>query len=81
MNIAVDISLYPLDNNFIPPIKDLIKRLQENESIEVYTNPMSTQVRGEYEIVMRIIQKEIKKTFLESSKAVFAIKVLNNPSK
>ena len=35
---------------------------------------MSTQVRGEYEIVMRIIQKEIKKTFLESSKAVFAIK-------
>ncbi len=81
MNIAVDISLYPLDNNFIPPIKDFIKRLQENESIEVVTNPMSTQVRGEYEIVMRIIQKEIRKTFLESSKAVFAIKVLNNPSK
>ena len=81
MNIAVDISLYPLDNNIIPPIKDFIKRLQENESIEVVTNPMSTQVRGEYEIVMRIIQKEIKKTFLESSKAVFAIKVLNNPSK
>ena len=81
MNIAVDISLYPLDNNFIPPIKDFIKRLQENESIEVVTNPMSTQVRGEYEIVMRIIQKEIKKTFFESSKAVFAIKVLNNPSK
>tara|TARA_B000000477_G_scaffold107130_1_gene98578 strand:+ start:515 stop:760 length:246 start_codon:yes stop_codon:yes gene_type:complete len=81
MNIAVDISLYPLDNNFIPPIKDFIKRLQENESIEVVTNPMSTQVRGEYEIVMGIIQKEIKKTFLESSKAVFAIKVLNNPSK
>ena len=81
MNIAVDISLYPLDNNFIPHIKDFIKRLQENESIEVVTNPMSTQVRGEYEIVMRIIQKEIKKTFLESSKAVFAIKVLNNPSK
>ena len=81
MNIAVDISLYPLDNNFSPPIKDFIKRLQENESIEVVTNPMSTQVRGEYEIVMRIIQKEIKKTFLESSKAVFAIKVLNNPSK
>ena len=81
MNIAVDISLYPLDNNFIPPIKDFIKRLQENESIEVVTNPMSMQVRGEYEIVMRIIQKEIKKTFLESSKAVFAIKVLNNPSK
>ena len=81
MNIAVDISLYPLDNNFIPPIKDFIKRLQENESIEVVTNPMSTQVIGEYEIVMRIIQKEIKETFLESPKAVFAIKVLNNPTK
>ena len=81
MNIAVDISLYPLDNNFIPPIKDFIKRLQANKSIVVVTNPMSTQVRGEYETVMSIMQKEIKKTFLESSKAVFAIKVLNNPSK
>ena len=27
MRIAVDISLYPLDADFIPPIKDVIERL------------------------------------------------------
>ena len=27
MKIAVDISLYPLDADFIPPIKDVIDRL------------------------------------------------------
>lgn len=27
MRVAVDISLYPLDADFIPPIKDVIARL------------------------------------------------------
>ncbi len=29
MKVAVDISLYPLDADFIPPIKDVIARLND----------------------------------------------------
>jgi len=79
MRVAVDISLYPLTDDFIPPIKDVIERLNAYESIEVVTNPMSTQLRGEYDDVMAAISQEVKTSFEMSPKAIFAIKILNNP--
>ncbi len=79
MRVAVDISLYPLTDDFIPPIKDVIERLNANSSVEVATNKMSTQIRGEYDVVMAVLNQEIKKTFDQCPKAVFAIKILNNP--
>jgi len=79
MRIAVDISLYPLDKNFLPPIQDVIERLNSYESLEVVTNPMSTQIRGEYETVMQALKQEIRVSLEQLPKAVFAIKILNNP--
>ena len=79
MRVAVDISLYPLADDFIPPIDDVIRRLNSHESLEVTTNRMSTQVRGEYDEVMAALNREIKTTFESSRKVVFAIKILNNP--
>lgn len=79
MKVAVDISLYPLDADFIPPIGDVIERLNSHASCEVTTNPMSTQIRGEYDDVMAALNEEIKTTFERVPKAVFAIKILNNP--
>ena len=75
MRVAVDISLYPLDKDFVPPIRDVIRRLK------IETNTMSTQVRGDYDVVMRVLQAELKTTFERVPKAVFAIKILNNPLK
>ncbi len=79
MKVAVDISLYPLADDFIPPIKDVIERLNANPSVEVVTNAMSTQLRGEYDDVMNVLNREIKGTFEQCPKAVFAIRILNNP--
>ena len=79
MQVAVDISLYPLDENFIPPIKELIERLQQHAGVTVELNRMSTQLRGEFDVVMPALNAEIRKTFDAVPKAVFAIKILNNP--
>ena len=79
MKVAVDISLYPLDADFIPPIKDVIARLNDHEQLEVWTNAMSTQVVGEFDDVMDALRQEIGATFEQLPKAVFAIKILNNP--
>ena len=79
MKVAVDISLYPLDADFIPPIDDVITRFNGHAGCEVVTNPMSTQLRGEYDDVMAALNQEIKTTFERVPKAVFAIKILNNP--
>ncbi len=79
MRVAVDISLYPLQEDLIPPIRDVIERLRGNPDLDVVTNPMSTQIRGEYDDVMALLQPEIKTTFEALPKAVFVIKILNNP--
>jgi len=79
MRVAVDISLYPLDQDFIPPIKDFIERINRHDGIDVVTNPMSTQIRGDYEHVMTVLTREIGQTFDSLPKAVFAIRILNNP--
>jgi uncharacterized protein YqgV (UPF0045/DUF77 family) len=79
MQVAIDISLYPLDENFIPPIKDVIDRLGQHDGIEIERNRMSTQIRGDFDVVMPVLSKEIRTTFENVPKAVFAIKILNNP--
>ncbi len=79
MKVAVDISLYPLDADFIPPIKDVIDRLNLHDDLEVWTNAMSTQVVGEFDIVMDAIKQEIGTTFEQIPKGVFVMKMFNNP--
>ena len=81
MKVAVDISLYPLDADFIPPIKNVIDRLNMHEELEVWTNAMSTQLIGEFDDVMNALREELGTTFELLPKAVFVMKMFNNPGK
>lgn len=76
MEIGVEISLYPLDREFIPPIQDFIDRLNTHEGLKVVTNSMSTQVFGDYARVMSVLARELRGTFESADKAVFVMKVL-----
>ena len=77
MNISVDISYYPLKVEFVKPILDFIHRLQDNDELEISRNGISTQVFGKYDDVMRILTKEIKKSF-EIPSSVFILKLVNS---
>jgi uncharacterized protein YqgV (UPF0045/DUF77 family) len=76
MDIGVEISLYPLTAEFIPPIEDFIRRINREGGLRIVTNSMSTQVFGPYEIVMGRLVRELRGTFETSAKAVFVMKVL-----
>jgi len=76
MKTSVEISYYPLHDEFIPPIKDFIERLNAHKNITVQTNGMSTQVFGNYFEVMEILTQEIHKSF-EIPHSVFIMKVIN----
>jgi uncharacterized protein YqgV (UPF0045/DUF77 family) len=76
MEIGVEISLYPLNAQFIPPIQDFIDRLNLGKRLKVVTNSMSTQVFGEYDDVFGVLVREIRTTFENNAKAVFVMKVL-----
>jgi len=76
MQIGVEISLYPLNADYIPPIRDFIARLNAESRLRIVTNAMSTQVFGDYDVVLPLLQAEIRRTFEENAKAVFVMKVL-----
>lgn len=76
MHSAIEISLYPLDADYIPPIKAFIERLNAYPEINVITNAMSTQISGEHQRLFEILAKETAVTFGETGRKVFVMKVL-----
>jgi uncharacterized protein YqgV (UPF0045/DUF77 family) len=76
MHVAVEMSLYPLTGEFIPPIQDFIDRLNARPGLRVVTNSMSTQVSGEYAVVMQALTEEMARSFEGPHRAVFVMKVL-----
>ena len=76
MRTAVEISLYPLDANFIPPIQDFIDRLNAYQELQVITNAMSTQISGEHVRLFEILSIETANTFALAGRKVFVMKIL-----
>jgi len=76
MKTSVEISYYPLNQEFIPSIKDFIDRLHTHSGLVIRTNTMSTQLFGEYKVVMDAIVCEIEKSFTLPH-SVFVMKVIN----
>ncbi|HEY7752209.1 MAG TPA: YkoF family thiamine/hydroxymethylpyrimidine-binding protein [Steroidobacteraceae bacterium] len=76
MHVAVELSLYPLADEFIPSILDFIDRLKARPGVTVVTNSMSTQVSGELDAVFDALRAEIATTFRAGHRSVFVMKVL-----
>ncbi len=76
MHVAVELSLYPLADPFIPPILGFIERLKARPGIAVVTNSMSTQVSGEFGAVFDALRAEMAKSFEAGHRSVFVMKVL-----
>jgi uncharacterized protein YqgV (UPF0045/DUF77 family) len=80
MQIGVEISLYPLAEQFGPRIHEFIARLQAAADLRVVSSSLSTQVFGEYEQVFETLRRELRATFEsggeQGGKAAFVLKVL-----
>lgn len=76
MDIAVEISLYPLDEQYIPPIRDFIARLNRHAGLRVTTNHLSTQVFGAHDLVFDVLRREMGATFAAVGKSIFVTKFI-----
>ena len=76
MDIAVELSLYPLEQDRVPKIKDFIDRLNTVSGVRVVTNSLSTQVVGPYELVFAALTRELRTTFDSVDKAVVVMKII-----
>lgn len=76
MLTSVEISYYPLNEEYKKPILKFIDTLKQNPGLVVKPNTMSTQVFGEFDEVFDTIKACIK-TAIELPHSVFVMKVVN----
>jgi hypothetical protein len=77
MQTSIEISYYPLQEEFKTPIKKFIEALKKNKRITVKPNSMSTQVFGEFDDAMVAVTQGIKEAF-ELPNGVFTLKIINS---
>ena len=77
MRITVEISLYPLRDDFVPAIRSFIAELRAQPGLELLTNQMSTQLRGEAGAVMAALQVAMTAAWARGGSQVFVTKFLN----
>lgn len=75
MYLSVQLSYYPLVDDYKAPIKDIIERLK-NSGLDVYSNRMSTQIFGDFDAVMKVLSETMKWSFERYGKAVFVANFL-----
>jgi uncharacterized protein YqgV (UPF0045/DUF77 family) len=77
MRITVELSLYPLASDFVGPITDFIVELRSAPGLELVTNQMSTQVRGEFDAVLSAVSRCTRATMERVHPVVLVAKFLN----
>ena len=81
MQISIEVSLYPLSENFMPLIDNFISCLKKYDSIEVRANNMSTRLFGEFDDIIKILPVEMEKTFKNETNSAFSLKIVNGDSR
>lgn len=74
MIATIEISMYALSDDYAKRIIAFIQRVKQNPGIRVEVNGLSTQLFGEYDLLMQILKKEMQQD-LENGRSVFLLKI------
>ena len=59
LQASVDISLYPLKEEYIPAIADFIDRIGQYPDVHITRNDLSTQLFGDHDRIIHILREEV----------------------
>ncbi len=77
MVITAELSLYPLEKDYEESIIHFIRKLKENDGVEVMTHAMSTFVKGESKQVFAAIEQAMAEVDNRSVTFSLVIKAIN----
>ena len=76
MDISVEVSMYPLKDEYIPAIQSFIDRVNTYPELHVLTNTMSTQLFGEFDFLMDVMRDEMRRSYETFGRAIFVCKFI-----
>lgn len=77
MKLSVEVSMYPLKDEYIPAIQAFIDRVNSYSDLKVLTNTMSTQIFGDYDLLMDVMRDEIRRSYETYGRAIFVCKFIH----
>lgn len=77
MEISVELTFSPLQDDFEKHIIDFIQKLRAS-GLTILENPLSTQVFGPYDEVMKVLSLEIKDAFGLMDKGLLYMKIVKS---
>ena len=80
MYCIVEITYYPLHEDYTSPILDFIERIRSEPAIESTVGETSTVVRGEFQTVMGFLTREMGREMEKGTRTSFVLKILNTES-
>ena len=76
MKLTAELSLYPLQENYIGVIDAFIDGARQHGELTVITNAMSTQVCGDYDRVLALVGRELKTSYEKFGQQVLVCKLI-----
>jgi uncharacterized protein YqgV (UPF0045/DUF77 family) len=77
MKVVAEMSLYPLKDGAVPDIIEFIRDLRRQDGIEIVSNQLSTQLRGEFEAVSGAVNRCLRKAMAAPNTVVLVVKYVN----
>jgi uncharacterized protein YqgV (UPF0045/DUF77 family) len=77
MKIVAEMSLYPLKDGAVPDIIEFIRDLRRQDGIEIVSNQLSTQLRGEFEAVTGAVNRCLRKAMEAPNTVVLVVKYVS----
>lgn len=82
MNVSVEISMYPLQDEYKIKIKDFLAKINAHaQEVEIRSSNMSTRLFGEYDAVSSLLTEGMKYSMEKYGKMVFVCKYVQGDTR
>lgn len=76
MKLTAELSLYPIQEDYIAVIQAFIDALREHPDLQIVTNAMSTQICGDYAKVFAAVGEALAASTRQFGKQVLVVKFI-----
>jgi uncharacterized protein YqgV (UPF0045/DUF77 family) len=76
VKLTAEMSLYPLQEDYLPIIKGFIESVRSHTDLEVVSNAMSTQISGDYAKVFEVVSDALASSTRAFGKQVLVVKFI-----
>ena len=76
MKLTAEMSLYPIQEDYIPIIQGFIDAVRSHSDLEVVSNAMSTQISGDYDKVFDVVSDALATSTRAFGKQVLVVKFI-----